>query len=103
MHSGPIHSRGRGESQQAVEFPKKTDDIISKLTSHVHDELNHWSHFLDWLGDRPTHLREIRPIPPTCMGVIDTSITGMVGICLSPRGEFCFGGSPWERPHPRGC
>ena len=43
------------------------------LTAHIHNELNLWWNFIDSLGDRPTHIREIRmtPPPPTWTGMID--------------------------------
>ena len=47
--------------------------------------------------ERSTHIREIRPIPPTCIGSTDTSLTGMGVICHSPIGQHFF----WRLPAGR--
>ena len=58
------------------------------LTTRVHKELTVWRHLVVSLATRPTHLREIRPHPPTWIGATDASLTGMGGVCYSPSGEW---------------
>ena len=47
------------------------------LSIPVHAELALWRHLVASLAARPTHLREIRPTPPTWIGATDASLTGM--------------------------
>ena len=47
------------------------------LTTPIHEELTVWRHLVASLSTRPTHLREIRPHPPTWIGDTDASLTGM--------------------------
>ena len=53
------------------------------LTTLVHEELTVWRHLVASLATRPTHLRKIRPHPPTWIGSADASLTGMGGVCRS--------------------
>ena len=58
------------------------------LTTPVHEELTVWRHLVASLATRPTHLRKIRPHPPTWIGATDSSLTGMVGVCRSPNEDW---------------
>ena len=58
------------------------------LFTPVHSELNLWRHLVASLATRPTHLREIRPHPPTWIGATDAYFTGMGGVCYSPSREW---------------
>ena len=53
------------------------------LTTRVHKELTVWRHLVASSVTRPTHLREIRPHPPTWIGAIDAYLTSMGGVCYS--------------------
>ena len=76
---------------------KTADSRRVKLTSHVHDELNLWRYLVHSLGDRLTHIRERIPCPPTWTGMTDASLTGMGGICHSPKGEHFVLRTPVEK------
>ena len=58
------------------------------LTTAFHEELTVWRHLVASLATRPTHLREIRPHPPTRIGDTDASLIDMVGVCYSPSGDW---------------
>ena len=51
------------------------------LTPQVHDEKNMWRGFITSFAIRKTHLREIKPHPPTWKGMTDTFIKGIGGLC----------------------
>ena len=51
------------------------------LSTPVHAELTLWRHLVASIATRPMHLREIRPHNPTWIVAIDTSLTGMGGVC----------------------
>ena len=59
-----------------------------KLTTPVHEELTVWRHLVTSLATRPTHIREIRPHPPTWIGATYASLTGMGGVYYSPSGDW---------------
>ena len=54
------------------------------LSIPVHAELTLWRHLVASLATRPTHIREIIPHPPTCIGATDAPFTGMGGVCYIP-------------------
>ena len=58
------------------------------LTTHLKEELTVWRHLVASLATRPTHIREIRPHPPTWIGATDASLTGMGGVFHSPNGDW---------------
>ena len=41
------------------------------LSAAVQDNLKTWCHLLVNLAERPTHLRELKPFPPTWIGATD--------------------------------
>ena len=57
------------------------------LSALIHSELTLCHHLVASLSAIPTHLKEIRPNPPTCIGATDTSLTGMGGVCYSTDWE----------------
>ena len=67
---------------------KKANGQRINLTPPVKEELTVWRHLVASLATRPTHLREIRPHPPTWIGATDASLTGMGGVCHSPNGDW---------------
>ena len=67
---------------------KTAKGLRINLTTPVHEELTVWRHLVASLATRPTHICEIRPHPPTWIGVTDASLTGMGGVCYSPNGDW---------------
>ena len=67
---------------------KKTNGRRINLTPPVKEELTVWRHLVASLATRPTHLREIRPHPPTWIGATDASLTGMGGVYHSLNGDW---------------
>ena len=67
---------------------KKANGRRINLTTPVQEELKVWRHLVASLATRPTHLREIRPHPPTWIIATDASLTGMGGVCHSPNGDW---------------
>ena len=55
------------------------------LSLAVHDELSTWCRLVRDLENRSTHMREINPSPPTWVGTIYASGTGMGGVIHKTR------------------
>ena len=51
------------------------------LPADVNDKINAWIYLMSILFSRPTHLRELDPFPTTCIGMSNTSGSGMGGVC----------------------
>ena len=67
---------------------KKANGRRINLTPPVKEELTVWRHLVASLATRPTHLRKIRPHPPTWIGATDASLTSMGGVCHSTNGVW---------------
>ena len=87
-----ILSRAVPEISAAEGMPSRLQHALKtansrrvKLTLHVNDGLNLWIHSVDSLGDKTTHLRDIRPRPPTWTGSTYDYLILMGGICSSPK------------------
>ena len=59
-----------------------------KLTTPVRDKLELWRYLFMSLTSRPTHLRDIRPNPPTWIGATNASFEAMWGVWRSPYGAW---------------
>ena len=64
------------------------------LTAQVQRELNLWRQLIFSLAKRPTHLRKIRPHPPTWTGAMKEYLKGMGRVCKNPSGQWFL----WRPP-----
>jgi hypothetical protein len=76
---------------------KYSDRHRVRITPSIRSHLDDFEFFARSLASRPTHVAEIVPDLPTCIGACDASLAGMGGVWFLPDGRNLV----WRAPFPR--
>ena len=75
---------------------KKATRSHVNLTAAIHNKLAAYHNLVGTLSNMPTHLHNLDPSLPTCIGDTNDPGTGMWGVCRDPEGQYFVWNSPFS-------